>query len=88
MALLWAVRYVRVILESSIIMLYLDKGADQLVHTALVARGETERSEMRKINLELPHHVIGAPQPEQLLRGVGLVGLGQLRAVWGVILLL
>lgn len=43
---------------------------------------------MRKIHLELPHHVIGAPQPEQLLRGVGLVGLGQLRAVRGVILLL
>ena len=43
---------------------------------------------MREVKLELSDQVVGAPQPQQLLGGVRLVGLGQSCVLRGVVLLL
>ena len=67
---------------------YLHKSADEFLDPTLVPRCQTERPQVREVKLELSDQVVGAPQPQQLLGGVGLVGLGQSRVLWGLVLLL
>ena len=64
------------------------KCADELLYAALVFWGDAERSEVGEVELDLPLHVVGAPQPQLLLLGVGAVALRQLTDLGRVILLL